>query len=136
MGMDSLSPDALPSVLVVDDYPDAAEFLALLLSTFGFPARAAVSREQALATDQTPDIVLLEPRLRGQDGYGLVEVFSSRGVKKVIALTTGGRPQDYARSKAAGVCAHLLKPAHVTDVLAAIRAATGRASPVPPGRPA
>ncbi|MDB5313897.1 MAG: Chemotaxis protein methyltransferase CheR [Gemmataceae bacterium] len=58
------------SVLVVDDYVDAADSLATVLTLCGFPARAVTTTAHALAeaTATPPDAVLLDLHLPGMDG--------------------------------------------------------------------
>jgi CheY-like chemotaxis protein len=54
------------SVLVVDDYPDAAGSLARLLGLLGYRVRVALGVEEALraAAESPPDVVVMEVRLR------------------------------------------------------------------------
>lgn len=114
---------ALPSVWVIDDYADAAESLAMVLRACGYVVSVARSGREALVLTPLPDAVILELRLRDADGCDLVKSLRARaggGHASFIAVTTCGRPEDIARSKAAGITAHLVKPAEVRDVLSAL----------------
>jgi CheY-like chemotaxis protein len=111
-------------VFVVDDYPDAAESLADMLAAHGVRARFALTAADALSFVPTPSVVMMEPRLRNGDGYAVMEAFVRRGAE-VIALTSGGRQEDFDRTAALGARVHLLKPATARDVLDALHAAVG-----------
>jgi two-component system OmpR family response regulator len=81
-----------PSVLVVDDLPDAAESLATLLDLYGFPARAATGGADALAAcaAELPDVVVLDLLMPGVDGCAVArrlrEVYGAER-PAVVALT-------------------------------------------------
>ncbi|WP_020472616.1 response regulator [Zavarzinella formosa] len=113
----------LPTVMVIDDYPDAAESMALLLRTHGYDASVALTSHEALETNPVPDAVILELRLRDSDGCELVRSLREKAGETdptFIAVTTCGRPEDFDRSARAGISAHLVKPANVDDVLSAL----------------
>jgi CheY-like chemotaxis protein len=113
----------LPTVLVVDDYPDAAESLAAVLRQHGYEAGVARSAREALAVEPLPDAVVLEPRLKDADGYALAAALRERawGIPPAfIAVTTHCRPEDVARSEAAAFAAHLVKPAEPAEVVAVL----------------
>ena len=62
-------------VLVTDDDMNARELLAVILENAGAEVRAAASAEDALMILQTwtPDVVLSDIEMPGEDGYGLIE---------------------------------------------------------------
>ena len=103
-------------VLIVDDYPDSAESLALLLRLWGHDALTATSLPAALETAQVyqPDVVISEVCLQGGDsGYELPRWFRAGTIRKqpaFIAVTTQGREADLNRATEAGYDHHLTKP--------------------------
>jgi len=106
------------SVLVVDDYPDAADALALLLRLYGHRVTVARTAAEALsvADREPPDAVLLELRLRGIDGWQVARWLREQARVRdlapllLVAVTGCGQEEDYRRSIAAGIDLHLVKP--------------------------
>jgi len=119
-------------VLVVDDEPDQARSLAVLLEDAGHRVRTAGFGEEALAiaSEQRPDFILLDIGLPGMDGYELASRLRrlERTRDSVIVAITGyGQDEDRRRSREAGFDHHLVKPVDL-DVLAALLSSR-------PGRP-
>ncbi len=110
-------------ILVVDDYEDAAALVAAILQLHGHHARFAVGGHAGLcaASAFLPEIVYLDLCMPGCDGYKLARCLrlSDPGRKlRLIALTACGDDVSRARAKAAGFDAHLVKPAHLNDIVA------------------
>lgn len=102
-------------VLVVDDNEDAAESLALLLSTMGHKTTVANSGTAAIlsAERDRPDLILLDIGLPDMDGYETAQRLSeSPRTREIacIALTGYGQEQHRQRSLELGFKAHLTKP--------------------------
>jgi len=105
-------------VLVVDDYPSAAESLMKMLELEGHDARMA--HDGLTALDQVrnswPEVVLLDIGLPGMDGYKVAEsIRSLPGTADLILIALSGYAQkeDRRRSAAAGFDYHLSKPVDV-----------------------
>ena len=118
-------PTRLFSVLVVDDYPDAAASWALVLNFGGFAARAATSGEKALAAAaaEPPDVVVLEPRMPG-GGWELARRLAAPIAGKqpvLVALTTDTTPAGRQAAEAAGVGLYRIKPENPADLIDALR---------------
>lgn len=108
------APPAARRIMVVDDNPDAASTLTILLQLKGHEAFAAADGKAALeaAAQQRPDLVFLDLGLPDMDGLelatGLRELLGARST--LVALTGWGGDEDRRRSRAAGCDAHLTKP--------------------------
>src|SRR3989339_819017 len=68
---DPISPQAPPSVLMVDDTPANLELLSGMLKGRGYKVRAAVSGQLALqaARNDPPDLILLDITMPEMNGY-------------------------------------------------------------------
>jgi CheY-like chemotaxis protein len=102
-------------VLIVEDVADASAVLALLLRMEGHDVRVAPDGPAALALAEaiSPDVVLLDIRLPGLDGWEVARRLRRRSGKPpfLVALTGYGGECDRRRSEAAGIDLHLVKPA-------------------------
>jgi CheY-like chemotaxis protein len=107
-------------VLVVDDYPDSAESMALVLRLFGHEVDTALDGREALRKAQAkpPDVVLMDISMPGVDGYGLARqlrtLFGDR--VRLIAITAYSFEEDHQRCLEAGFDLHLVKPADPKEV--------------------
>jgi CheY-like chemotaxis protein len=61
----------MSKVLILDDHPDTAESLAVLLSVYGHDVQAMTSGYAAFdaLAGFTPDVCLLDIRMPGMDGF-------------------------------------------------------------------
>jgi signal transduction histidine kinase/ActR/RegA family two-component response regulator len=107
-------------ILIVDDNADAAASLALLLKLKGHEAMIALDGRAALeiAGRKRPHLVFLETGLR--DMNGLDVAMTLRDVlgpdPALVAVTGWGSEDDQARSRAAGLDAHLTKPVDLAAI--------------------
>jgi CheY-like chemotaxis protein len=113
------------SALIVDDYPDAAESLAVLVRLWGHNATVVATGARALraGTVIQPDVVLLELRLPDVDGCEVARRLREESAGKwrlIVAVTTCGRAEDRWRASAAGIDLHLVKPAEPEDLFRAL----------------
>jgi DNA-binding response OmpR family regulator len=117
-------------VLVVDDYPDAAEATCMLFSRLGHRCRCAISGEHALDEAKTflPDIVILDIGLPDLSGYEVARALRrEHGPAVYLAALTGwGQPEDRQRAIDAGFDQHIVKPATARVLCELIAAAERR----------
>jgi PAS domain S-box-containing protein len=119
-------------VLVVDDQPDVADAVALLIETLGHDAQAAYDGRAALEASRSnpPDVMLVDVGMPGMTGYelaGHVRLDRQLAGVRLVALTGYGREEDRARAMEAGFDLHLTKPVMDTtlqQVLATLRGNT------------
>jgi PAS domain S-box-containing protein len=102
-------------VLIVEDNPDTAESLAMLLHLRGHRTRAVPDGHAALDAVRAarPDVMLVDIGLPGIDGYTVANrVRSDPALARVllVALTGYGRDEDKRLARAAGFHHHLVKP--------------------------
>jgi PAS domain S-box-containing protein len=123
-------------VLVVDDQPDLADCIALLVQAMGHRVEALYDGAEALAACRAdrPDLMLVDIGMPGMTGYELAHAVRAdpalAGIR-LVALTGYGLEEDRARVLAAGFDLHLTKPVGDTtlrDVLDALAPARARSN--------
>jgi CheY-like chemotaxis protein len=101
-------------VLIVDDYPDAGDSLALLLRCWGCQVHVARDGPGALAAVRRfqPDVVLLELRLKGMDGFTLARRLREERSDGLQLVAVTGQGDEATRRRAAehGFALFLVKP--------------------------
>lgn len=109
-------------VMIVDDYPDAAESLALLLQMEGHEVEVLRSAGDLIAQARRfrPRVIVLDIGW-GIEKTGLLlarELRATPDLKNValVAFSGHGRPEDIAAGLAAGFDHYVVKPADL-DVL-------------------
>lgn len=100
--------------MCVDDNPDSADSLALLLGMLGFRAKACYSGREALAADVTfrPTVCFIDLGMPGMDGDILAKCLraNAHSPRFLIAVTGWSGPECDARIRAAGFDFQLEKP--------------------------
>jgi PAS domain S-box-containing protein len=108
------APRARPvqTILLVEDDPATLRILSRLLSTLGYNVLAAdsLASAQALAEDQSFDLVISDIGLPDGSGLELMRRIRSSRAVKGIALSGFGMEEDIERSREAGFIEHLTKP--------------------------
>lgn len=102
-------------ILVVDDNPDVAESLAMLLEIDGhqvYIAHDGISAQEIARTER-PDIILLDIGLPGKTGYAVAQELrldTELAHTLLVAITGYGLLEDKEKALRAGFDAHLTKP--------------------------
>ena len=118
---------ATPSlrVLVIDDEPDNAASLAMLLRISGYESATAcdgASAESAVRT-RAPDVLFVDIGLPGESGYAVAKrlrpLFPAKPL--LVALTGYATDADEQRSRDEGFDYHLAKPANPDELLQILR---------------
>jgi DNA-binding response OmpR family regulator len=123
--------DGTPTILVADDEEDLRELVSYRLSRSGYEVVEAVDGQEALelATERTPDLMVLDVMMPRLDGYELTrrvrEEDSLRSVP-VILLTARSQETDVSRGFEVGADDYLKKPFNPDELVARVRAVLGR----------
>lgn len=102
-------------VLIVDDYPNAAESFARYLRHFGYEVKVAFDGFEAIALAERfrPDTVFLDidmPHLNGYETAKRIREQPWGEQMMLIALTGWAGEEQRGLSRDAGFDAHLIKP--------------------------
>jgi CheY-like chemotaxis protein len=118
---------ATTRVLLVEDEPDAAEFVKRLLEDYGAQVTTAASAPEALQllAIAVPDILIGDIGLPDMDGYQLIERIRRKSVAEggtipAVALTAFARSEDRTRALRAGYQAHVAKPVQSAELVATV----------------
>ena len=111
------------SILLVDDEPSLREPLAEYLTGQGFSVTEAESaaRARTILTDTTPDIVLLDIMMPGEDGLSLCRHLVETRDLPVILVTAKTEATDRIVGLELGADDYVLKPFEPRELVARIR---------------
>lgn len=115
-------------ILIAEGEAAFAEILAALLRDEGATvslADTAAALDAGLA-ETAVDIVLLDTRLSGGDGFVLAERVRGQTDCGLILMSPRGRPTDREKGLALGADAVLIKPFGIAAAVDAIRRIPGR----------
>lgn len=113
-------------VLVIDDQPINVRLVKLLLENSGFTVIPAWSGAEgvALAAESRPDVVLLDMRMPGMDGFQVMEHFRADPRLRalpVIFLTADNDRQTLVRAFVAGAIDFVTKPFIAQELVGRVR---------------
>lgn len=116
------------SVLLVEDHPDTARFLARLLNRRGHSVVIAGSVAEAISASAASrfDVIISDLGLPDGSGVDLIREVRKSLDTPAVAISGYGTEQDVAMSLSAGFNEHLVKPATVDAIEAAMRRIAGR----------
>jgi signal transduction histidine kinase len=114
-------------VLVVDDDDDSRTLLEMALREHGAQVSTAQSAAEAMAAieRETPDVLLSDIGMPGEDGYSLIRRVHARSGGDgrripAIAITAYASAADRAAALEAGYQAHFAKPIDAAEVAALV----------------
>jgi len=102
-------------ILLVEDQPLNRELVADLLRAAGYTVVECISAEEGIAAARRapPDLVLLDIRLPGMDGFEAIRRLRAdprTAGLPVVALTAQAMKGDQEQARAAGFTAYISKP--------------------------
>jgi PAS domain S-box-containing protein len=120
-------------ILVVDDEPDTCRVIKWALGQYRADVVTAASAAEALPLIESsaPDILISDIGMPEVDGYEFlkrVRLLPSGRDIPAIALTAFARPEDEAKSLAAGYAVHISKPIAPDTLSAAVASLSERAA--------
>jgi two-component system OmpR family response regulator len=121
---------ALTRLLLVDDEQSLREPLAAYLTRQGFTVREAVSAADARQQlfDETPDLVLLDIMMPGEDGLSFCRHLVETRAIPTIFLTARGEATDRIVGLEIGADDYVVKPFEPRELVARIRSVLRRAT--------
>jgi DNA-binding response OmpR family regulator len=119
------------TILVVDDEPDVARMLEVVLGRRGHTVLTAPSGIEGLvkAQGERPDLVLLDIMMEGMDGWEVLKLLkleeSTRAIP-VVMLSARVEPRDKIRGLQEGAVDYVNKPFSVKELAATIETVLAR----------
>ena len=107
------------SILVVDNDPDSADSLALILEHWNHRVCIAYDGAQAIQIfrRELPSVVLLDIGLPDMDGYEVARALRRESHQAILVALTGyGNDGDRRASAEAGFDRHFVKPVDLHDL--------------------
>jgi len=120
----------MPTVLIIEDDPNVCKFITVNLSQRGYHTFTATHGKEGLARAhaERPDLILLDLRLPGADGWVTLETLRADpdlvGIP-VVVITASAVKEEERQARQLGAVDYLIKPVGVRQLLAAVRAALG-----------
>src|SRR3954464_10534661 len=113
-------------VLVVEDNEKNMKLFRDVLLSAGYRTLEATTGEEAVAvaTEHSPDLVLMDiqlPDIDGVEALGRLRAGGRTAPLPVLALTAQAMEGDRERFLAAGFDGYLSKPVNITDFVATVR---------------
>jgi len=117
-------------ILVVDDEPHMRETLVDLLESAGYRAHAVADSRgmQRALSGGNPALILLDLRLKGEDGLMLARELRKHSAIPIIILTGKGDTTDLILGLELAADDFLMKPFNPRELLARVRAVLRRAN--------
>jgi len=109
-------------ILLVDDEPDIVDTIQCRLEANNFDVVTASNGQEGLekATDEKPDLILLDTNMPVMNGHEMLEQITKRPDLKdipVIMCTALCEAHDIAAASAYGIADYVTKPFDYTDLI-------------------
>ncbi len=132
---------SLPRILLIDDSPVDLRLMVEFLRGRGFVVLIAQDGDQGLARahDLSPDLILLDVRMPGADGFTICRRLKQDEITRhvpVIFLTGADEVGERLAGFEAGAVDYIVKPFFEEEVVARIRVHLQRGRPTPVAAPA
>jgi adenylate cyclase len=126
-----------PVILIVDDDPDLAMIMRMILTHAGFEAHSVLSGQDALnwLAERTPDLILLDLMMPDINGFTIlrkVRASETMSSLPVVVLTAKADQKTRIESQSAGADAFLTKPINSKSLVEYVRRALGPKAPPAP----
>lgn len=127
MPIDAHDRESLPVVLVIDDQEANLRLVGQVLAPAGYDIAAALDGTEglALATDARPDLILLDMRMHGMDGFEVLARLNASAQTRtipVIFLTADNDRENLTRAFSDGAVDYIVKPFVAEELIARVRA--------------
>ena len=110
-------------ILVIEDEPQAADYLKQGLSEAGYVVELALNGIDGLHTAASGDhdLVVLDVMLPGIDGFAVLSALRTSKQLPVLMLSARGKTEDKVRGFDLGADDYLVKPFQFPELLARVR---------------
>ncbi|MCK8600650.1 response regulator [Desulfoferrobacter suflitae] len=115
----TIEDSAMGLILVVDDEKDAGRLMERVLSTSGHKVCAIADPDEAITWLQqnTPDLVLLDVKLKGRSGISVLEYLHGHEIQTKVVMVTGySSPETRNKARQLGVQEYLSKPVEIDEL--------------------
>ncbi|WP_275670712.1 response regulator transcription factor [Neobacillus notoginsengisoli] len=118
---------------VVDDEPKILRFVSANLRSIGYEVATAASGEELFDKFDliSPDLILLDIMMPGQDGFEVMENLRKFSNVPVIMLTARSNPKDKVQGLNVGADDYLTKPFSLDELFARVNAVLRRSQSNP-----
>lgn len=132
----ALVPEALRTILVVEDETDIADLIKYNLERSGYQVLTAYDglTGQELALSEKPDLVILDLMLPGKDGYSVFKELrrdSRTSSVPLIILTARAQTEDRIKGLESGADDYLTKPFSPKELVLRVNAVLRRSAAGP-----
>ncbi|WP_042354770.1 response regulator transcription factor [Bacillus rubiinfantis] len=118
-------------ICICDDEPKILRFISANLKSIGYEVTTVTSGEELFDKFDliSPDLILLDIMMPGQDGFCVLEKLRKFSKVPVIMLTARGNSQDKVHGLNLGADDYLTKPFSLDELFARVNAVLRRSQP-------
>lgn len=121
-------------ILIVEDETAIADIIAFNLEREGFETASAADGVEGLrmATQEAPDLILLDVMLPGLDGFEVCRQVRGQSAVPIIMLTAREEETDKVTGLELGADDYVTKPFSMRELIARVKANMRRTAPAAP----